>query len=194
MALAPTEILAEFESEGLLKDNIWTGKVNISEARLAIPGRTAQPTEFSVCPHGDLFHENVPWSWIDRVFAEMESCSRHGFHVLTKRAARLRDYARSRYFPRNIIVGVSCERQPEVDTRVPILQSTPAVRRSLTLYPVLGPIDISAHLAKGGIHAVYAGEEQERPADRVWFDGIIAQCSAAGIPLLISNRLVGEIR
>ncbi|RMA42155.1 DUF5131 family protein [Rhodophyticola porphyridii] len=41
---------------------------------------------------GDLFHEDAPNDWIDRVFAVMAMASHHTFQVLTKRSARMRDY------------------------------------------------------------------------------------------------------
>lgn len=41
---------------------------------------------------GDLFHEDVPDEWIDRVFAVMALAPQHTFQVLTKRSARMRAY------------------------------------------------------------------------------------------------------
>jgi protein gp37 len=41
---------------------------------------------------GDLFHEDCPDEWIDKVFAVMELSPQHTFQVLTKRAARMQDY------------------------------------------------------------------------------------------------------
>lgn len=40
----------------------------------------------------DLFHEDVPDAFIDRVFAVMALAPQHTFQVLTKRAERMRDY------------------------------------------------------------------------------------------------------
>jgi protein gp37 len=45
-----------------------------------------------VCAHGDLFHEDVPDEWIDRVFAVMALAPQHTFQVLTKRAERMAKY------------------------------------------------------------------------------------------------------
>jgi Protein of unknown function (DUF5131) len=41
---------------------------------------------------GDLFHESVPDEWIDQVFAIMALTPRNTYQLLTKRAARMRDY------------------------------------------------------------------------------------------------------
>jgi protein gp37 len=202
MQLAPPDMRAEFLRDGLVTESkvgpVWTGAVRFSEARLTLPTETGPPTEFVVCPHSDLFHDNVATAWIDRVFDQMEKCNRHGFHVATKRAARMQAYVSERYRAtqpsRHIFFGVSCERQVEVDERVPLLQRTPAAVRYLTLYPLLGPINLRHHFAEGGIRFVYAGHEVERPAETSWFRAISQQCQEARVPVLFSNELVGQNR
>lgn len=72
---------------------VWTGKVAMArDATLAAPLRRKKPTMYFVNSMGDLFHEDVPDAWIDRVFAVMALCPQHTFQVLTKRAARMRRY------------------------------------------------------------------------------------------------------
>lgn len=53
--------------------------------------RRRKPTTYFVNSMGDLFHENVPDAWIDRVFAVMALTPQHTYQVLTKRAGRLLD-------------------------------------------------------------------------------------------------------
>jgi protein gp37 len=71
---------------------VWNGKVSFNEKVLLDPLRWKQPRKIFVCAHGDLFHENVPDEWIDRVFAVMALCPQHIFQVLTKRPDRMREY------------------------------------------------------------------------------------------------------
>jgi protein gp37 len=71
---------------------VWTGEVRFNEGWLTQPLKWTRPRRIFVCAHGDLFHENVPDEWIDRVFAVMALAPHHSFQVLTKRAARMRDY------------------------------------------------------------------------------------------------------
>lgn len=72
---------------------VFTGKVaQAPEKTLLEPLRRKVPTIYFVNSMGDLFHENVPIEWIDRVFAVMALCPQHTFQVLTKRAERMRDY------------------------------------------------------------------------------------------------------
>ncbi|HZS84191.1 MAG TPA: phage Gp37/Gp68 family protein [Stellaceae bacterium] len=71
---------------------VWNGRVQLNEGWLDQPLRWTRPRRIFVCAHGDLFHEGVPDAWIDRVFAVMALAPHHTFQVLTKRAARMRDY------------------------------------------------------------------------------------------------------
>lgn len=71
---------------------VFTGKIALAETILTKPLRTKKPTTWFVNSMGDLFHENAPCDWIDQVFAVMALCPQHTFQVLTKRAARMRDY------------------------------------------------------------------------------------------------------
>lgn len=71
---------------------VWTGKVALAEKALLEPLKRKKPTMYFVNSMGDLFHEDVPDAWIDRVFAVMALCPQHTFQVLTKRSARMREY------------------------------------------------------------------------------------------------------
>lgn len=70
----------------------FTGKVALREDRLTWPLQWREPRTIFVPSHGDLFHKDVPDWFIDKVFAVMALCPQHMFQVLTKRAARVRDY------------------------------------------------------------------------------------------------------
>jgi protein gp37 len=72
---------------------VWTGKLALApEITLTEPLRRKKPTMYFVNSMGDLFHEDCPDEWIDRVFAVMALCPQHTFQVLTKRADRMRAY------------------------------------------------------------------------------------------------------
>lgn len=72
---------------------VWTGKLaQAPESVLLEPLKRKKPTTYFVNSMSDLFHENVPDEWIDKVFAVMALCPRHTFQVLTKRAERMRKY------------------------------------------------------------------------------------------------------
>ncbi|KPL67443.1 hypothetical protein SZ64_04585 [Erythrobacter sp. SG61-1L] len=96
MKLAGTRLRNVASRAGLTRPSkagpVWTGEVRFNEAELLKPLRWRRPRKIFVCAHGDLFHENVPDEWIDRVFAVMALCPQHTFQVLTKRSARMASY------------------------------------------------------------------------------------------------------
>lgn len=147
---------------------VWTGRLALAPKRTLLePLRRKKPTTYFVNSMSDLFHEDVPDEWIDRVFAVMALCPQHTFQVLTKRSARMRDYIGSSLsnvrriaidvrrellgLPRpgaaaawplpNVWLGVSCEDQRRAVERIPDLLATPAAVRFVSAEPLLGPID-----------------------------------------------------
>ncbi|QOF71437.1 phage Gp37/Gp68 family protein [Aminobacter sp. SR38] len=96
MKLAGTRLKHIPSRAGLTRDSkagpVWTGEVRLNEQWLDQPLRWKAPRRIFVCAHGDLFAENVPDHWIDRVFAVMALAPQHTFQVLTKRSRRMRDY------------------------------------------------------------------------------------------------------
>lgn len=96
MRLAGTRLRHHPSRRGLTKDTkagpVWTGEVRLNEDWLDQPLRWKKSRMIFVCAHGDLFHEDVPDEWIDRVFAVMALAPQHTFQVLTKRADRMRAY------------------------------------------------------------------------------------------------------
>jgi len=96
MRLAGTRLKHTPSRAGLTVDSkagpVWSGEVRFNEQWLDQPLRWRRPRRIFVCAHGDLFAENVPDEWIDRVFAVMALAPQHTFQVLTKRAARMRAY------------------------------------------------------------------------------------------------------
>src|SRR6185312_14280881 len=60
--------------------------------KLTEPLRWKKPRRVFVNSMSDLFHEDVPDGFIDKVFAVMALCPQHTFQVLTKRPERMRHY------------------------------------------------------------------------------------------------------
>jgi protein gp37 len=58
---------------------VWTGEVRFNEKVLLEPLVGSNGRAIFVCAHGDLFHENVPDEWIDKVFAVMALAQQHTF-------------------------------------------------------------------------------------------------------------------
>lgn len=60
--------------------------------RLDAPLHWRTPRRVFVDSMSDLFHDDVPFEFIDRVFAVMALTPQHTYQVLTKRPARMREY------------------------------------------------------------------------------------------------------
>lgn len=74
----------------------WTGVVRTLPELLLEPLTWRQPARVFVNSMSDLFHDDVPDEFIDRVFAVMSLASRHTFQILTKRAERMHRYMTAR--------------------------------------------------------------------------------------------------
>lgn len=60
--------------------------------RLVQPLRWQRPRRIFVNSMSDLFHPDVPFEFIDKVFAAMAMSRRHVYQILTKRPERMREY------------------------------------------------------------------------------------------------------
>ena len=157
MGFAGTRLRHHPSRAGLTRDSkagpVWTGEVRFNEQWLMQPLRWKRPRMIFVAAHGDLFHENVPDEWIDRVFRVINMTPRHTYQILTKRARRMQQYmsdqerviqvafeGRAEWPPRNAWLGVSTEDQRWADERIPDLLATPAAVRFVSAEPLLGPI------------------------------------------------------
>lgn len=70
----------------------WTGKIRLVPDVLDDPLRWRKPERVFVNSMSDLFHSEVPFDFIDKVFAVMALAPQHKFQILTKRPERMRDY------------------------------------------------------------------------------------------------------
>ena len=128
----------------------------------------------------DLFHERVPFEFIQRVFDTMHACPRHTFQILTKRSERLAAMACKLPWPRNVWIGVSVENDAVLN-RVQDLVQVPASIRFLSCEPLIGPLD---DIPLTGIHWVIVGGEsgpRARPMKAEWVESIYAQCREAEV-------------
>lgn len=71
---------------------VWTGKVTALENRLSEPLLIKKPATFFVNSMSDLFHPEVPFEFIARIFAVMAITPWHTYQVLTKQPKRALEY------------------------------------------------------------------------------------------------------
>lgn len=161
-------------------------EVTLHEHMLQKPLEWKKSQVIFVNSMSDLFHEEVPTEFIERVFAVMRKASWHQFQVLTKRGKRLAELAPGLPWSKNIWMGVSVESSIQVP-RVELLRSTPAAVKFLSLEPLLGPIP---HLNLAGIDWAIVGGESgpgARPIQEKWVLDIRDQCLASKVPFFFKQ-------
>lgn len=79
-------------TKGANGETRFTGVVKCLPERLDEPLKRKKSTVYFVNSMSDLFHPNVPFEFIDRVFAVMAACPQHTFQILTKRPERMKQY------------------------------------------------------------------------------------------------------
>lgn len=89
----------------------WTRQSRLWHDDLRIPLKARGNKMVFVANMGDLFWEEVPVEWIDRVFATILACRlgevpKHTFQILTKRAARMCSYVNAARFRARDFAGL----------------------------------------------------------------------------------------
>ncbi|QIF02837.1 phage Gp37/Gp68 family protein [Roseimicrobium sp. ORNL1] len=149
--------------------------VRCHEDALDMPRAWRKPSVVFVNSMSDLFHDEVPLLFIEKVFEVMNQCPQHVFQVLTKRAERLAQVAKKLNWTPNIWMGVSVENEAAT-WRIDYLRKVPATVRFLSCEPLIGPLP---KLRLAGIHWVIVGGESgahSRPMSADWVRQIQRQC------------------
>ena len=150
--------------------------------RIDQPARWTRPRRIFVNSMSDLFHKDIPRSFIDRVFDTMERADHHIYQILTKRSSLMREYFGRRYSgpcPGHIWPGVSVEDQPRAG-RIRHLRKMDSDYRFVSFEPLLGPIgDVDL---TGIAWAIIGGESGPgaRPMRREWVLALRERCRQAG--------------
>jgi protein gp37 len=150
-------------------------KTTLQPQMLEHPVHWKQPRRIFVNSMSDLFHEQVPLRYIERVFDVMGRAEWHQYQVLTKRSERLLELnARLKWRPQ-IWMGVSIENEDYL-FRADNLRKTDAHIKFLSIEPLLGPL---GKLNLRGIHWVIVGGESgpgARAIDAAWVREIRDRC------------------
>lgn len=129
--------------------------INLHEDRLMAPLKWRKPSMVFVNSMSDLFHDDVPFEFIDAVFTVMADCEHHIFQILTKRSNRMVEFFQWKrnniggfpwWSPENVWLGVSVEDQEAANKRIPDLLRVDASVRFLSCEPLLNELDITDFL------------------------------------------------
>jgi len=149
-------------------------------SRLGQPLRWRRPRMIFVNSMSDLFHPEIPFEFVERVFSVMAEASQHTFQILTKRHEYLAEVAPRLQWPSNVWMGVSIENNRWI-CRADYLREVPAAVRFISAEPLLGPL---VDLDLTDIHWLIAGGEsghRARPVQREWLREMRDLCKAEGV-------------
>lgn len=147
---------------------------------LDVPLKWKKPRIIFVNSMSDIFHGDVPDSYIKKIFKTMNEASWHTFQILTKRSKRMLSLSGKLHWSSNIWMGVTVENSRYID-RIYDLQETPAAIKFLSMEPLLGPIP---EFPSTGIDWVIVGGESgpgARPMEKAWPIEIRDYCVANSI-------------
>jgi protein gp37 len=160
--------------------------LRIVEHALELPKKWKRGRHIFVNSMSDLFHVDVPDSYISRVFDVMRDTPQHQYQLLTKRSARMARFLAGTNVPANVWCGVSVENQ-KYTSRIADLVKVRARIRFLSIEPLIGEITA---LPLKGIHWVIVGGESghgARPLDPEWVRTIRDQCATAKVPFFFKQ-------
>jgi protein gp37 len=152
----------------------------IHENALSIPYSWKSPKIVFVNSMSDLFHQDVPFAFIEKVFNVMNDNPQHVFQILTKRSEILLQYSPKLKWGHNIWMGVSIENQ-KVMNRMEDLKKCGARVKFLSCEPLLGPLP---DMKLDGIDWVIVGGESGRKPRYMnpdWVLDILDQCENAQV-------------
>ena len=161
-------------------------KVTLHPHALEIPIRWKKRRTIFVNSMSDLFHKDIPFDFISKVFDVMRRASHHRFQILTKRSNRLLELSSELTWPRNVWMGVTVE-NADCTFRIDDLRQTDAVTKFISFEPLLGPI---LGIDLDSIDWVIVGGESgsgARTMEPQWATDIRDQCLNANVPFFFKQ-------
>jgi protein gp37 len=134
----------------------------------------------------DLFHEDIDFSYIKKIFKAMNDNPQHIFQILTKRGNMLEKYSPDLTWTPNIWMGVTVESKDCVG-RINQLKKTNSALKFLSCEPLLSPL---GKLPLSKMDWVIVGGEsgpKARLMEKEWVEEIQQQCAVAGVPFFFKQ-------
>jgi protein gp37 len=160
--------------------------VTLHEDALTLPLKWKKPQTIFVNSMSDLFHEDIPFEFILRVFDVMRRADWHCFQILTKRSERMLELSPQLPWTSNIWMGVTVEAE-NYTYRMEHLKRTGAAVKFLSLEPLLSPM---SYLSLDSINWVIVGGESgpnARPMKKEWVVDIKNQCQDKKVPFFFKQ-------
>ena len=150
----------------------------IMSERLEQPLTKKKPTKFFVNSMSDLFHEEMPEDFLDKIFSVIKESPQHIYQILTKRENRMFEYLRGKEIPNNIWLGVTVENRKDGLPRIEKLRKLKANIKFISVEPLLENL---GNMNLKDIDWVIAGGEsgvKARPMDQTFVINVKKQCES----------------
>lgn len=160
--------------------------VTIHEDALIEPTLWKSPCVIFVCSMSDLFHQDVPFDFIDKIMDVIRETPHHNYQILTKRAERMEEYFYNRKVPKNAWLGVTVENQ-KAKYRIKYLTRIKAQIHFLSCEPLLENLE---ELELENIQWIIVGGESgslARPMKEEWVLNIRKQAFNNEIPFFFKQ-------
>lgn len=154
-------------------------KFKIMPHRLSVPLKTKKPTKFFVNSMSDLFHEEMPQEYLDKVFGVIRKTPHHTYQILTKRSSRMAAYFKGKRVPENVWLGVTVESKSE-KYRIDDLRNISTTIKFISAEPLLSDLET---IDLNNIDWIIVGGESGSRARRMkqdWVINIKDQAQAQG--------------
>ncbi|HID69923.1 MAG TPA: phage Gp37/Gp68 family protein [Desulfobacterales bacterium] len=151
-------------------------QLSLVPKRLDEPLKRKKPTVYFVNSMSDLFHEEIPDSYLLKVLTVIRQSPQHTFQILTKRAERMETFFACEKPPQNVWLGVTVENREHGLPRIEILRRISAAVRFVSAEPLLEDLGV---FNIDGIHWVIVGGESgpnARPMREEWALSIKELC------------------
>ena len=161
-------------------------ELTLHAENLQMPYTWRKPRCVFVNSMSDLFHEDIPFSFLKQVFDVMNDNPAHTFQILTKRSDTLLEYHRHLIWTDNIWMGVTVESQEYIQ-RLRDLCKVKAAVRFVSFEPLLGKI---TRIPLAPIDWVIVGGESgpgARPMEESWVQCIREECLRKEVPFFFKQ-------
>jgi len=154
-------------------------ELTLHEEALTEPVQWKQSHNIFVCSMSDVFHENVPFEFVDKIMKTISLTPQHRYQILTKRSERMVEYFKTRLVPQNVWLGVTVECQNS-KSRIDNLRGLSATVKFLSCEPLIEDL---GEMNLDGIDWVIVGGESgplARPMKLDWIVSIKSQVEQQG--------------
>lgn len=157
--------------------------IHMHPERLDWPAKRKKPAVILVQFTGELFDPERESEDIHTVMRAAMMAPQHTYVFCTQQAARISNFAPAFRYHQNWWGGQTVHDQGEFDS----VSRGAYLNTWVSAEPLCGPIDNMHGLA--GVRGVVVGcnNQPNRPYDIKWYESIVEQCAAAGVPCFVKQ-------